>query len=90
MRTSLNNIKAIDDYLFGRLAPDDALLFQAKVLLNSDLMEDVQYQQETYAMIRKYSRQQIRAEIMAVQDTLTTQPQYQGFMQRMANFFKKH
>lgn len=90
MRTSLNNIKAIDDYLFGRLAPDDALLFQAKVLLNSDLMEDVQIQQETYAMIRKYSRQQIRAEIMAVQDTLTTQPQYQGFMQRMANFFKKH
>ncbi|WP_442588072.1 hypothetical protein ACSBL2_18675 [Pedobacter sp. AW31-3R] len=86
----MNNIKAIDDYLFGRLAPDDALLFQAKVLLNSDLMEDVQYQQETYAMIRKYSRQQIRAEIMAVQDTLTTQPQYQGFMQRMANFFKKH
>lgn len=89
MRTSLNNIKAIDDYLLGSMAPGDALLFEAKILLNSDLREDVQVQQSTYALIRQYGRQSIKAEIMAVQQTLTTAPQHYGFMQRIKNLFNK-
>lgn len=90
MRTSLNNIKAIDDYLLGRMEPDDALLFEVNMLLNSNLVIDVKYQQSTYSIIRKYSRQNIKAEIMAVQETLATAPQYRGFMQQIANLFKKH
>ncbi len=50
MRTSLNNIKAIEDYLFGRLATGDALLFEAHLLLNSDLPDDMRHQQNTYTM----------------------------------------
>jgi hypothetical protein len=90
MRTSLNNIKAIDDYLLGRMGPGDALLFEANMLLNSDLTDDIQHQQNTYAIIRKYSRQNIKAEIMAVQATLATAPQHRGFMQGIANLFTKY
>jgi hypothetical protein len=90
MRTSLNNIKTIDDYLSGRMAPGDALLFEANILLNNDLINDIQHQQSSYAIIRQYSRQKIRAEIMAVQATLTIAPQHRGFMQRIANLFKKY
>lgn len=90
MRTSLNNIKAIDDYLLGRMTPGDTLLFEANMLLNSDLVNDLKHQQITYSIIRQYSRQNIKAELMAVQETLATAPQHRGFMQHIANLFKKH
>lgn len=89
MRTSLNNIKAIDDYLIGNMAPGDTLLFEAKMLLNGDLSRDVLHQQNTYSIIRQYGRQSIKAEIKAVQQTLATAPQHQRFMQRIVNLFKK-
>lgn len=90
MRTSLNNIKAIDNYLLGGMAPGDKLLFEANILLNSDLVNDVGHQQNTYAVIRQYSRQKIKDEIAAVQKILAVEPQHQGFMRRIANLFKKH
>lgn len=90
MRTSLNNIKAIDDYLSGCMTPCDALLFEANLLLNSDLVNDIGHQQDTYAVIRQYSRQKIKEEIVAVQKILATAPQHRGFMQRITNLFKRH
>ncbi|WP_158797993.1 hypothetical protein [Pedobacter sp. L105] len=89
MRTSLNNIKAIEDYLSGRLAPGDMLLFEANTLLNKDLINDIQHQQNTYALVRQYSRQKLKDEIIAVQKILATAPQHSGFMKRITNLFKK-
>ena len=89
MRTSLNNIKAIDDYIFGSMAHGDALLFEAKMLLNNDMRDDVQHQKRTHAIIRQYGRQNIKTEIKAVQQILATTPQYNSFMQRIVNLFKK-
>ena len=89
MRTSLNNIKSIEDYLLGHLSDDDALLFEANMILNSDLADDIKLQQNTYAVIRQYSRQKIKAEIKAVQEKLLIAPENQNFLQRIANLFKK-
>ncbi len=89
MRTSLNNIKTIDDYILGNMETGDHLLFDAKILLNNDLMGDVQHQQKTYSIIRQYGRQSIKAEIKAVQQILATAPQHKSFMQRIVNLFKK-
>jgi len=89
MRTSLNDIKTIEDYLLGHLSDDDALLFEANMILNSDLADDIKLQQNTYAVIRQYSRQKIKAEITAVQEKLLIAPENQNFLQRIANLFKK-
>jgi len=90
MRTSLNNIKAIDDYLLDNMHPGDALLFEANMLLNNDLVNDMEHQQNTYAVIRQYSRKKIKDEIVAVQKIVATAPQHRGFIHRIANLFKKH
>jgi hypothetical protein len=90
MRTSLNNIKIIDDYLLGRMAPEDLPLFEANMLLNSDLSDDVKYQQSTYSIIRQYSRQNIKSEIKAIQETLATAPEHVGFMRSIGNLFKMY
>jgi len=88
MRTSLNKIKAIDDFLSGNMAAADALVFEANRLLHKDLADDVRQQQNAHAMIRLYGRQSIRAEIKAVQQALVSEPQHQSFMQRIINLFK--
>lgn len=89
MRTSLNNTKLIDDYILGRMDPEDAMLFQANMLLSTDLTENVLIQQQTHAAIKQYSRQKIKAEIIAVQAQLAIEPQYRRFMQIISNLFIK-
>ena len=89
MRTSLNNIKAIEDHLLGYNAPGDALVFEARMILSSNLRDDVQQQQNTYAVIKQYSRKQLKAEIAAVQHKLETEQAHQGFLERIINLFKK-
>ena len=90
MRTSLNNIKAIDDYLVGDMPPGDRLLFEANLLLNHDLVNDMEHQQNTYATIRQYGRRRIKDEIIAVQNILAVTPQHSGFMQRILSLFKRY
>ncbi|WP_461453158.1 hypothetical protein [Mucilaginibacter sp.] len=90
MRTSLNKIRAIDDYLLGSMHPGDKLLFEANVILSEDLENDVKYQKSTYTIMGQYGRKRIKDEIIAVQNILTTNPQHRGFVQRIANLFKKH
>jgi len=88
MRTSLNNIKAIEDYLSGQMVHSDELLFEASMLLNSELINDIQHQQNTYVMIRQYSQQKMKAEIISIQEKLAAAPQHRGFMQHIVNLFK--
>jgi len=90
MRTSLNNIKAIEDHLFGYNTPGDVLVFEARMILSSGLRDEVQQQEKTYKVIRQYSRKQLKAEIAAVQEKLTTEPEHRGFMQHIINLFKKY
>ncbi len=90
MRTSLNNIKTIDDYLSGNMASGDALLFEATMLLNSNLSDDIKHQQNTYSIIKEYGRKNIKAEIMAVQEILFTAPQHRGFLLSITNLFKRY
>jgi hypothetical protein len=90
MRTSLNNIKKIEDYLLGCTAPGETLLFEANMLLDTGLADEVAQQRITYEVIKQYSRQKIKAEIIATQEKLTAVPEHQGFIQRIANLFKKH
>jgi hypothetical protein len=88
MRTSLNNIKAIDDYLLGYMSPGYALLFEARMILNSDLVNDIAYQRLTHDTIIQYGRKNIRAEIAAVQKKLAAAPEHRGYIQRIADLFK--
>jgi hypothetical protein len=90
MRTSLNKIKEIEEYLMGQMAPEDTLLFEVDMLLDNEFSDDVQLQQITYAIVRKYGRQKIKAEIIAVQENLKKAQKHKGFMQRITNLFKNH
>jgi hypothetical protein len=87
MRTSLNNIKLIDDYLFNKIPQCDKLVFDARLILNPDLAEGLLWQKQTHTMITNYSRKKLKAEIDHVHEQLFKKPEHKSFRQRILNLF---
>jgi hypothetical protein len=87
MRTSLNEIKAIEDHLFGHISPASSLLFQANIILNPELRDKVNLQKTAYQTVQQYGREALKAEIEAVHQKLNG-PGHRGFMQKLINLFK--
>ena len=89
MRTSLNNIKEVDDHLLGLSAPQDNLLFEAKMILNPELSANVFWHKQTLNLVQQYGREQLRADIEAVHTKLFILPEHQSFRQTILRFFKR-
>lgn len=89
MRTSLNNLQLTEDCLLGRASGEQRVLFEANLLLNPVLREDVRWQRKTYLIIREYGRQQLRTELEQVHQALFTAPQHRTFRERVFEFFRK-
>lgn len=88
MRTSLNNIAQIEARLLNKQQPADALLFDAKLLLDDTLQADVSAQQEVYSLIQQYGRRQLKLEIEAAHQQLFTLPEHLSFKQKISRLFK--
>ncbi|HYG38099.1 MAG TPA: hypothetical protein VD908_05745 [Cytophagales bacterium] len=87
MRTSLNDIKQIEAHLLSKMSNEDALLFEAQLLLDNQLKENLLWQQKTYALVKLYGRNKLKEELEQVhQQIFNTQP---TFRTRILSFFKK-
>jgi hypothetical protein len=89
MRTSLIETEQIEAHLLRRSDTGEALVFEAKMLLDSDLKEKVQWQQKTYTLVKLYGRNQLRQEIDAVHQNLFTHEQNKSFRQKIMSLFSK-
>lgn len=87
MRTSLNKIAQIEAHLLKKENPADALLFEAKIMLDNELQTLVLQQQQVYGLVQQYSRKQLKQEIDAVHQQLFTQPEHLSFRQKIARIF---
>jgi len=89
MRTSLNNIAQTEAHLLGRQHPADALLFDARLLLDDGLHADVSAQKQVYNLVQQYGREQLKQEIEAAHEQLFGQPEHLSFKQKIARLFFK-
>jgi hypothetical protein len=89
MRTSLDEIKEVDDHLLKLQQPDDALLFEAKLLVYPELKYKVMWHKQTLRLVQQYGRNNLRAQIEAVHQQLFTLPQHQSFRQKVLRLFKR-
>lgn len=89
MRTSLNKIQETEQYLNGQLAPEDRLVFQARLVVEEGLEEQLQWQQKTYAVIQAYGRMQLRAQLEKLHERLMTDPQHKSFSTKILQFFSR-
>ena len=87
MRTSLNNIATIEAHLHKKQQPADALLFDAKLLLDDDLQVNVTAQQQVYSLVQQYGRKQLKQEIETVHQQLFNTTKHLSFRQKIARIF---
>ena len=87
MRTSLIETEQIEAHLTRLSEPGDQLVFEARLLLEPELNEKMQWQQEAYRMVKLYGRDQLKQEIEAVQQKLFTQKVHLNFSQKIRRLF---
>lgn len=88
MRTSLNEIKLIDEHLLNNGSTENRLLFDAMLILNPSLQEQVTWQQNAHVMVQQYSRRKLKAEIETVHQKLFNDNQHTSFRQKILRFFR--
>jgi len=87
MRTSLNELLAIEKHLLKNNIPEKQLLFEANLLINSELQQKVIAQQEAYQLIQLYGRRQLRAELDKIHHTLFTNSIHNSFALKIKKLF---
>ena len=88
MRTSLNEIKDMEDHLLGKSGPEEKTLFQARLILTEGLKENLAAQEECYLLIRDYGRKQLKQELAKVHQKLFCTSQYSSFRERILQMFR--
>ncbi|HEY0244880.1 MAG TPA: hypothetical protein VGC01_04900 [Mucilaginibacter sp.] len=87
MTTSWNETEQIETYLNGFNDNGEALIFEAKTLLDPSLQDKIYWQQKTYELIQRYGRKQLKQEIEAIHQQLFTKPEHSGFRQKIRLLF---
>ena len=87
MKTSWNQTKSIEDYITGKLTPEEELLFDVKMLINPLLRLQVMIQKKVYILVRQYARKKIRSEIEAVHDKIFHDPARASFQAEIRRHF---
>jgi hypothetical protein len=88
MRTSLSEIKLIDDHLFNRGNMGDKLLFDAMLIIDDGIAGKVLLQKKTHTIIQQYSRKKLKAEIEAVHQKLFNEPSHKTFREKIMSLFR--
>jgi hypothetical protein len=89
MTTSWNETKQIEAHILGTASTGDALLFEAKLMLDNDLADKVMWQQKAYATIQQFGRRQLKKEIEQVHQQLFTQAAHVNFADKIRRLFSK-
>lgn len=89
MKTSLTETANIEQYLQGSLSAGDAVLFEAKIVLQEELRSNTYWQEQTYQIIQMYGRQKLRAEIDAAQKLFFNDPAQNSLRAKIARLFSK-
>lgn len=89
MPTSWNDTLQIDHYLNNKMDHGDALVFEARLLLSTELADKMQWQQKTYTLVQSYGRLQLKQEIEAVHRQLFNHTKHSRFSQKIMALFKK-
>ena len=88
MPTSWNDTSEIEKYLGKHRSNGDALLFEARLILEPGLADKLEWQQKTYTVIKNYSRIHLKQEIELVHEQLFTQIEHTSFSQKIKALFK--
>jgi hypothetical protein len=88
MRTSLDKLNMIENFLSGQLSPEGRVLFDAQLVLDKDLSDDLSAQRGAYKIIRAYSRQSLKSELEILHTELQRDSKLKSFWQNIYKIFQ--
>ncbi|UZR99377.1 hypothetical protein [Chondrinema litorale] len=87
--TSLTEIQEIEAYLQGKMQAEDQVVFEAKMLIDENLKDNVFWQKHTFELVQFYGRKNLRNRLETVHQQLFTKPQHKSFRQKVLQLFSK-
>lgn len=88
MKTSQNNTRLIEKYLFRMLSPVDRFVFEARLALNPGLKKEVFAQEKIYRILKMYHREQLKEELEILHRQIFSDPSKTNFQQTIYQIFK--
>ncbi|WP_118952395.1 anti-sigma factor [Taibaiella helva] len=76
MRSELNEVYLIDQYLLGRLSKEEEQVFEASLLLDEAVAEKVESQRTAHRLIRRYARKEERRRLEEIYQLLLNEPDF--------------
>jgi hypothetical protein len=76
MRSELNEVYLIDQYLLGRLSKEDEQVFEANLLLDEAIAEKLEAQRTAHRLIRRYARKEERWRLEEIYQLLLDEPDF--------------
>lgn len=87
MRTSLNEIRQIEKALQSELTPEDALVFEAKSLINPSLRINIFWQKRIYELLRYYHRKKLKERAEQIHQKVFSDPSKSSFRKNILQLF---
>lgn len=87
MKTSLNDIRQIEKHLTGRGDAGDALVLEARLIVEPALRMNVMAQKKAYSLIRMYGRKKLRTDLEQIHEELFNDPAKKSFRDRIVQWF---
>lgn len=87
MRTSLNEIRQIEKALQSELTPEDALVFEAKSLINPSLRLNIFWQKRIYELLRYYHRKKLKERAEQIHQKVFSDPSKSSFRKNILQLF---
>jgi len=85
----LNEIRLLEAYLENKLEPMDALVVDARLLIDEELADNLLLQQRSYRLIRHYGRHTLREQLKAVEQEFIHKPQNKTLIQKIRRYFER-
>jgi hypothetical protein len=76
MRSELNEIQLIDNYLLQRLSEEESRNFAAHLVCNGPLAEKVEAQRIAHRIVRLYARKEERRRLEGIYQHLLDEPSF--------------
>lgn len=84
----MNDIRQAEGYLQRTLSPEEALVFEARLLTNPLLRLDLYVQRKVYTLLRFYHRQKVKEEMEDMHQRLFRDPAKADFQRQIISLFK--
>lgn len=76
MRSELNEVYLIDQYLLGRLSKEEEQVFETNLLLDEAIAEKLEAQRIAHRLIRSYARKEERRQLEEIYQLLLKEPDF--------------